>query len=680
MIENTFGKNIIPENEEERLKALHRYRITDTPSEESFDGIAQLAAQIFDVPVALISLVDAESVFFKANFGMGNAKKANRGKSLCTLAVLDTDVTVFEDALKEPCLLSNPNVIGDFGLRFYAGAPLITHDGHLIGTLCISDQKARTFDAHERKILQGLAKTAMDQIELRLSALETIEKLAKINDEAKEYNDKLNSANKKLEQSELRLKSFITKAPIAFGILSGKDLIIETANEMILKVWRKNRDVIGKPIQEALPELKGQPYFGILADVLKTGIPFIGNSAKAILEDDGILHECWFDFIYEPLKDENGHTTSIIVIANDVTDRINKKEELENLNQRYEMALKAGQLGTYTLDLKSGKMICSDVCKSNYGRSKDDKFDFEDFIETVVPEYRQLVNAKVNESLKNGTPYNSEYLIQRPDGSFHWMNASGLPSYDEDGNPAFMTGVTSDVTKRKNYETQKDDFLSIASHELKTPITSLKASIQLLERLKNKPTHEKIPKLIEQSAKSIEKITVLVDDLLNLNRLSGGKMELVKSEFIVSEMLKSCCESLSLNDSHNVKITGDLETKAFADEDRIEQVVINFLNNAVKYASQSKDVCLNVENSGQFIKISVQDFGVGIDQEVQPYLFERYFRANHEEKQYSGLGLGLYISAEIIKRHGGGIGVNSEKGKGSTFWFTIPVKILDFKS
>ncbi|MBD8081523.1 ATP-binding protein [Chryseobacterium caseinilyticum] len=673
MIENTFGKNIIPANEQERLKALHRYQITDTPSEESFDGIAQLAAQIFDVPVALISLVDAESVFFKANYGMGNAKKANRGKSLCSLAVLDNDVTVFEDALKEPCLLSNPNVIGDFGLRFYAGAPLITHDGHLIGTLCIIDQKTRTFDSRERKILQGLAKTAMDQIELRLSALETIEKLAHINDEAKEYNEKVNFANKKLEQSELRLKSFITKAPVAFGILHGKDLIIETANEMILKVWRKDRDVIGKPIKEALPELKDQPYFDILANVLETGIPFLGNTAKAILEDNGVLHEAWFDFIYEPLKDESGNTTSIIVIANEVTDRINKRDELENLNQRYELALKAGQLGTYTLDLKTGKMICSDVCKSNYGKSKDDRFDFEDFIESVVPEHRKPVLAKINESIKDAKPYNSEYLIQRPDGSFLWMNASGLPSYDEDGNPAFMTGVTTDVTKRKNYETQKDDFLSIASHELKTPITSLKASIQLLYRLKHKPTHEKIPKLIEQSARSIEKLTVLVDDLLNLNRLSGGKMELLKSEFTVSEMLESCCEFVRLTDSHTVKITGDLEIKAFADEDRIDQVVVNLLNNAVKYASHSNEICLNVEKSDGFIKIGVQDFGDGIDEDVQPYLFERYFRANHEKKQYSGLGLGLYISSEIVKRHGGEIGVDSTKGKGSTFWFTLPV-------
>ena len=673
MNDNTFGKNIIPENEGERLRALNRYKITDSPSEESFDGIVKLAAQIFDIPVALISLVDAESVFFKANFGMGKTKKTSRGKSLCSLAVLDPDITVFEDALKEPCLLSNPNVTGDFGLRFYAGAPLITHDGHSIGTLCIIDRKTRKFDARERKILQGLAKTVMDHIELRLSAIDTIGNLERINDQAKAYNNKLTSVNRKLAQSELRLKLFIDKAPVAFGILQGQDLVIETANDMILKIWHKDRAVVGIPIRKAIPELTDQPYFGILEDVFKTGIPYHGNTAKATLEDDGRINESWFDFVYEPVKDDTGKTTSIIIIANNVTERINRRNELENLTERYELALKAGQLGTYRLDLKTGKMICSDVCKSNYGRSADDSFDFEDFIQTVVPEHRKLVNKKVNESVKNGTPYNSEYLIQRPDGSFHWMDASGLPSYDRDGNPAFMTGVATDVTKRKNYETQKDDFLSIASHELKTPITSLKASIQLLEKLKNKPTDEKIPKLIAQSAKSIEKLTVLVDDLLNLNRLNGGKMKLLKSEFTVSKMLESCCELLRITDSHKVKITGDLESTTFADEERIDQVVVNLLNNAVKYASQSNEIRLNIKKYDHYIKVDVQDFGEGIDDDIQPHLFERYFRASHKEKHYSGLGLGLYISAEIIKRHGGEMGVQSIKGNGSTFWFTIPV-------
>ena len=709
MIENTFGMNIVPENDIERLKALKRYKITDTPSEDSFDGIAKLATQIFNVPISLLSLVDAETVFFKANMGMGNAKEANRGKSLCALAILDHEVTVFEDALKEPCLMSNPNVIGDFGLRFYAGAPLVTHDGFLIGTLCIIDKKTREFSPSDRKILEGLAATAMEQIELRRSSLDTIdelkksnlqltnteldlkaaiEELAAINEEMEATNEELHTANenvsksydltvvlnKNLKNSELRLKSFISKAPIAFGILTGKDLAIEVANDMILKIWGKDKKILGKPIEEALPELKGQPYIPILQNVFKTGITYIGDTAHVKLESEGNLKDCYFDFIYEPLKNDDGETVAIIVIANEVTDRILKKQEMEALNKQMEIALHAGQLGSYNLNLSTGKISSSDQCKANYGLENDSKFDFDNLMGIIVPEYREVLKEKINQSIENGTALHAEYLVKWPDESLHWINAAGLPNYDEHGNATHMIGVTVDITKRKNYETQKDDFLSIASHELKTPITSLKASIQLLNRLKNKPNHQMIPKLIDQSAKSLDKLSTLVDELLNLNRLSGGNLELIKEVFTVSEMLNACCDDIRIAGKHHLILKGDLEATIFADLQRIDQVVVNFVNNAVKYAPLSEEIHLIVEKLDDRIKVSVKDFGEGIASEIQPFLFDRYYRANHNGKKYSGLGLGLYISSEIIKRHGGEIGVESSVGEGSSFWFTIPSK------
>ncbi|KQT35708.1 hypothetical protein ASG22_01425 [Chryseobacterium sp. Leaf405] len=700
MIENTFGINIIPDNEAGRLAALQRYKITDTPSEESFDGIARLATQIFNVPISLLSLVDAESVFFKANIGMGKATEANRGKSLCALAVLNEQVTVFEDAIKEPCLMSNPNVVGDFGLRFYAGAPLITHDGFLIGTLCIIDKKPREFSESDRRILEGLAKTAMDQIELRRSALDTIDELkqsnikllnaqqslADFNMEMEATNEELNSINdqlgksydltvllnKNLEKSEQRLKSFISKAPVAFGILTGRELVIEVANDMILKVWGKDLSVIGKPLAVALPELDGQPYFSILDDVFTSGMTYIGDTAFVQLKSEGVVNDCYFDFIYEPLKDQDGNTVSIIVIANEVTERIKKKEELEDLNRQLQTALHAGQLGSYNLDLTTGKMDCSKICKSNYGVPENEPFNFEDLMETIIPEHRDLVKDKMSEAIQNKSTYQAEYLIKWPDGSSHWMSAIGLPSYDTEGNPTNIIGLTVDITQRKNYETQKDDFLGIASHELKTPITSLKATLQLLSRLKNNLTHDMVPRLIEQSSASLEKLNNLVDDLLNMHRISEGQLELKKEIFSVSQMIQSSITDIRLTEEHELIIEGDLNAKVFADEHRIDQVVVNFINNAVKYAPESKNIHIIIESKNDHVKISVKDQGEGIDPAIQPYLFDRYYRANHQGKKYSGLGLGLYISSEIIKRHGGEIGVESTKGKGSTFWFSLP--------
>lgn len=174
MMLNTFGKEIIPDNEQERLAALARYEVLDSPPEGAFDKIASLAQAVFSVPIALIALVDSKRVFFKANVGMEGTTQVHRGISLCSLAILQEEVTVFENASEDPCLLHNPLVAGSFGLRFYAGAPIITHDGYRVGTVCIVDHQPRQFSEGQRDILKQMASLVMNELELRLSARKTL--------------------------------------------------------------------------------------------------------------------------------------------------------------------------------------------------------------------------------------------------------------------------------------------------------------------------------------------------------------------------------------------------------------------------------------------------------------------------------------------------------------------------
>lgn len=161
---NTFGKDIIPKNEAKRIKALESYQILNTLPEGFFNNLAHIIAQSFDTPIALISLVGKEEVFFKANVGMPGVTHTDRGISLCSLAILDDNPTIFEDAKKEPCLMANPLVAGEFGLKFYAGAPIITPDGYNIGTVCVVDKKPRTFSEQEQELLVSFASSAMDAI------------------------------------------------------------------------------------------------------------------------------------------------------------------------------------------------------------------------------------------------------------------------------------------------------------------------------------------------------------------------------------------------------------------------------------------------------------------------------------------------------------------------------------
>jgi GAF domain-containing protein len=172
-MKNTFGKPIIPENEEERLNALRYYSTLQKLPERFFHNLAHIVARTFATPIALVSLVEKDQVIFKGNVGMEEIKETPRGISLCSLAVLDNEPTIFNDALKEPCILANPLVAGEFGLRFYAGAPIITPEGYHIGTVCVVDKQPRSFSEEDKKLLKQFADNAMSLLAQRNSIIET---------------------------------------------------------------------------------------------------------------------------------------------------------------------------------------------------------------------------------------------------------------------------------------------------------------------------------------------------------------------------------------------------------------------------------------------------------------------------------------------------------------------------
>ena len=178
--------------EVERLDALRRYNILDTPPDGTFDRITLLASKIFNMPIAIISLVDHDRIWFKSHHGLEDVKQIGRDPGLCASVILSQDVYIVENALQDPRCLANPLVCGEFGLRFYAAAPLRTKDGHNVGTLCIIDKKQRYIIHQQKEILQELAAIVVDEMELRLAARNTIEEKDR---RISELEEKLNSKN-----------------------------------------------------------------------------------------------------------------------------------------------------------------------------------------------------------------------------------------------------------------------------------------------------------------------------------------------------------------------------------------------------------------------------------------------------------------------------------------------------
>ena len=182
---------------------------------------------------------------------------------------------------------------------------------------------------------------------------------------------------------------------------------------------------------------------------------------------------------------------------------------------------------------------------------------------------------------------------------------------------------------------------------------------------------EQITKLVQNGERYTTKLGHLVDDLLNAAKAELGELALNKKYFILKDVIESCCSPIFLDDKYKIRYAGEYAIKIHADQDKVNQVMYNLVSNAVKYAPATGEIIIGVERHEDTIRISVTDHGKGIPAEDLPHLFNRYYRGNRES-QISGLGLGLYISSEIIKKHGGEIGVDSELGKGSTFWFTLP--------
>jgi PAS domain S-box-containing protein len=366
----------------------------------------------------------------------------------------------------------------------------------------------------------------------------------------------------------------------------------------------------------------------------------------------------------------------LFAVARDITERKNSREELLKTNQRLEIALEAGKLGSYELELSSGLMNCTPQCKANYGLDVNADFNFPDLMAIIMPEYREHVRQRVAEAIENHSVYNAEYKVTWPDKSVHWINASGKASYDDSGKAILMVGVTFDVTEQKLLQQQKDEFIGIASHELKTPVTSIKAYTQVLERILKKKGDTQEAQMIGKMDAQLNRLTSLIADLLDVTKINSGRLQFNYTSFDFNLLIAEVVEDLQRTTQKHTLIENMQKTgQVYADRERISQVLVNLVSNAIKYSPHTKNIIIHTRLQNDEVIVSVQDFGIGISKEKQERVFEQFYRVSGAKQHtFPGLGLGLYISSEIIKREGGRIWVDSEVEKGSTFYFALPLQ------
>ncbi|MET1055740.1 MAG: ATP-binding protein [Pedobacter sp.] len=847
-MDNTFGKNIIPENEQERIEALKRYKILGSPAEHAFDHVAKLAARIFGLPISLISLVDSEEVYFKANVGMGNVKSASRGKSLCSLAVLDPEVTVFEDARIEPCLLANPLVAGEFGLQFYAGAPIITHDGMLIGTLCVIDKNPRTFTEHDRTILAGLARIVMDEIELRLLALEetekhleqtalsslnaqrlhnmvmsapvgmtilkgkelvieianaqmyeiwnrdasqtlgrrildvfpelidqpfpemlaeifvtgktiampeveveiasaagsrklyvgfqyaplfdaannvdsvmatvaditervisrklleeseeelqtlneelssTVEELAATNEELAAANEEMLTTNEELtetyhhlqvvslemEMSEQRFRNMIEQSPVAMMVLRGDALVFDVVNAAMHTLIDRGKEIIGMPLLSGLPEIAGQAVFDTLYKVYYSGRPYYGFEVPVEVKREGKKATGFFNITYTPLL-ENGIITGVLQVVAEVTEQIRSQQKLQRAEEMLRFSVESAHIGTWFIDLKKAEFNPSVTMKALFGYRGDETMNYAAILERIHPDSKDAVIDAVDKTVTKGEPLSVEFKVTGlHDQKNRWLRAIGKLDQDQNGKLHHFSGVVMEITEQKQDEIRKNDFIAMVSHELKTPLTSLKGYMQLLGAKNRNNSDGFTAGAIAKGNIQITKMTAMINGFLNVSRLESGKIQLQKQDFVLNQLLRETIEEIEMiSAGYEFIFNPSCDMSIHADQEKIGQVLNNFLTNAVKYSPQGKTIEIGCKEVNGWVQVSVKDEGMGISSADAERLFDRFYRVDNASAQnISGFGIGLYLCAEIIQRHNGKIWVDSQPGEGAVFHFSLPI-------
>jgi two-component system CheB/CheR fusion protein len=357
---------------------------------------------------------------------------------------------------------------------------------------------------------------------------------------------------------------------------------------------------------------------------------------------------------------------------------------LSESKERLKFAVESAGLGTWDYDPKTRELVWDKRCREIYGFTGTQKVNIAAFFNVIHPDDKDFVENRIKEifTARGLGEFDVEFRCIPIDGKIKWLKGKGRAYFNEKGEPIRFIGTILDITFQKIADeatrellAQKDEFISVASHELKTPITSLKAALQIIERASTKGDNIKaVDGFIQKALKQVDKLTELIRDLLDVTKIQSGKLSLRKTNFSLDELIKECVEDQqNSSKTHQLIIEGDTGVTVNADRNRIEQVMVNLISNAIKYSPNADKVIINLFHSDHVVKVSVTDFGIGMPKDKIPLVFDRFYRVDEDSQSYAGLGLGLYISAEIIQRHGGHISIESTLGKGSTFWFVIPV-------
>lgn len=522
--------------------------------------------------------------------------------------------------------------------------------------------------------------------------------------------DEIISGRKALSESEERFSLMIEQAPVGICLFTGLEMKIEIANNLMCNYWGRDKSVIGQKLEEAIPELKEQPFLKILEQVYTTGETYEANSVPAQLLVNGKLKTTYFDFTYKPIRDVNGNIYGIMDIALDVTDKVLASQKLEETRIALAGAIELAELANWSLHIPTQTFTFSDRFMGWLGLAEATN-SVEKSFETIPVQERESVNEKMKNSINSPTGiYNNEHsIINILTGQVRIVHGAAQVFYDADGNPEYLTGTAQDVTKERklkeelkfkvkertkelrhanqeleinNQELQQ--FAYIASHDLQEPVRKIKVFMQMLESyLESDP--EKAKLYIEKINSASNRMTALIRDVLGFSQLATTAK--VFDEVDLNHIIKEILSNFDLKiEEKQATITFDEMPTIEASCLQMSQLFDNLISNALKYSkadgkpeinitskllSKKEKISLKLETLSDYFEIKIVDNGIGFDQQYAEKIFN-IFQRLHGKEAYSGTGIGLAMCRKIVQNHNGGIKASSIEGVGTTFTLILP--------
>lgn len=636
----------LPVDELDRIKALDRYCVMDSPRESTFDGITKLASEICNAPISLVSLLDSDRQWFKSRVGL-DAVETPRNISFCQFAIMGNDIYEITNALENELFSKNPLVTGDPNIRFYAGVPLKDEDGYKLGTLCVIDR--------EPKKLTNLQKDSLRLLANQVVALLTLRK-----------------RNIDLEDST---KDFTRFFDLSIDLMcvantDGKFHSVSTAFTRVLGYSKE--------------ELEGAPFTNFIhPDDLEKTFKEVENLAKGAVtisfenrykcKDGSYVHLSW---------NASPDTVSgnLYAIARDITEEKSQQEELMFKEQELQNRILAINKSNATIELDLNGVIlkANDIFCDIMGYSEEELLGsnhkmFVDKEEEKSEEYNSFWKE-----LNKGEFQKGEFKRFAKDGSVRWISGNYNPIKDLNGKAYKVLKIARDITEQKKIQeelkvvlsdlekknVELDQFGYIVSHDLKAPLRAINNLAEWI--VEDMPD---MPKDVEANFKTLRGRVLRMENMINgvLEYSKIGRAKIEREKIDVTQLLNQIIDAIVPSNGFEVNIEGTMPI-INSEPILLEQIFSNLISNSVKYNDkETGEINCSYRSIPGFHEFTVSDNGPGIEEEYYEKVFLVFQTIEARDKKES-TGIGLSIVKKIIEEKGGYIRIESVV----SFIFAIP--------